>query len=137
MGMALSERSRIVSDTKKILVIDDEPDVVTFLTTLLEDNDYTTVSAKNGVEGLAKAKSEKPDLILLDITMPEKSGVRFYRDVREDPNLKDIPVVMVTGVMKEFEKFISTRRQVPPPDGYISKPVDTAKLLETIAGLLA
>ena len=126
-----------MSDTKKILVIDDEPDVVTFLTTLLEDNDYTTVSAKNGVEGLAKAKSEKPDLILLDITMPEKSGVRFYRDVREDPNLKDIPVVMVTGVMKEFEKFISTRRQVPPPDGYISKPVDTAKLLETIAGLLA
>ena len=126
-----------MSDTKRILVIDDEPDVVTFLTTLLEDNGYATVSAKDGVEGLAKTKAEKPDLILLDITMPEKSGVRFYRDVREDTNLKDIPVVMVTGVMKEFEKFISSRRQVPPPDGYISKPVDTAKLLETIAGLLA
>ena len=126
-----------MSDTKKILVIDDEPDVVTFLTTLLEDNGYATIPAKDGVEGLAKTKSEKPDLILLDITMPEKSGVRYYRDVCDDPDLKDIPVVMVTGVTKEFEKFISTRRQVPPPDGYISKPVDTKLLLETIAKLLA
>ena len=126
-----------MSDKKKILVIDDDPDIVTYLTTLLDDNGYAYVSAVDGVDGLAKVKAEHPDLILLDITMPEKSGVRFYRDVREDDDLKSIPVVMVTGVMKEFEKFISTRRQVPPPDGYISKPIDEKKLLETIAKLLA
>ena len=125
-----------MSDKKKILVIDDEPDVVTFLTTLLDDNGYATISAKDGNEALEQVKAESPDLILLDITMPEKSGVRFYRDVRENAEYKDIPVVMVTGVMKEFQKFISTRRQVPPPDGYIPKPVDTKVLLETIAKLL-
>jgi two-component system phosphate regulon response regulator PhoB len=125
-----------MSDKKKILVIDDDPDIVTYLTTLLDDNGYVYVSAVDGVDGLAKVKSESPDLILLDITMPEKSGVRFYRDVREDDALKSIPVVMVTGVTKDFERFISTRKQVPPPDGYISKPIDEKKLLDTITKLL-
>ena len=125
-----------MTDKKRILVIDDEPDVVTFLSTLMEDNGYEPIGAKDGVDGLAKAKANKPDIILLDITMPEKSGVRFYRDVRDDPDLKDIPVIMVTGVMKEFEKFISSRRQVPPPDGYISKPVDTKALLDKIKELI-
>jgi len=125
-----------VSDKRKIIVIDDDPDIVTFLTTLLEDHGYDYVTATNGQEGLERARAEKPDLILLDITMPEKSGVRFYREVRDDPELKNTPVVMVTGVMEEFKKFISTRRQVPPPDGYITKPIDKDELLATIAKLL-
>lgn len=134
--MALDWGDSTVSDKKTILVIDDEPDVVTYLTMLLQDNGYATLDAKNGAEGLEKTRSQRPDLILLDINMPEKSGVRFYRDVREDPELKEIPVVMVTGVMKEFERFISTRRQVPPPDGYIHKPVDVEKLLKVVSDLL-
>ena len=104
------------NDSKKtILVIDDEPDIVSFLTTLLEDNGYRTVSAMDGREGIEKARSEKPDLVSLDITMPEKSGVKFYRELRSDPDLSKIPVVIVTGVSGDFEKFISTRKQVPPP----------------------
>ncbi len=124
--------------SKKILVIDDDENLVTFMKALLEDNDYDPVVASNGQEGLDKLQSEKPDLVLLDITMPEKSGVRFYRDVREsDQEYKDVPIIMVTGVMEEFKKFISTRRQVPPPDGYISKPVDKQALLDKIRELLA
>ncbi len=126
-----------MSDQKKILVIDDDPDIVTFLTTLLEDNGYATCSATDGKEGLEKTRSERPDLILLDITMPEQSGVRYYRNVREDPDLKSIPVIIVTGVMEEFRRFIHTRRQVPPPDGYFSKPVDKKELLDTVSRLLA
>jgi CheY-like chemotaxis protein len=126
-----------VSDKKRILVIDDEPDFVTFMTTLLEDNGYSCITANNGQEGIDRTRAERPDLVLLDITMPEKTGVRYYREVRDDPELREIPVVMVTGVMQEFKKFISTRRQVPPPDGYISKPVDQQELLATIAKLLA
>jgi CheY-like chemotaxis protein len=122
---------------KRILVIDDDPDVVTFLTVLLEDNGYETVSAFNGVEGLEKARAKRPDLILLDITMPEKSGVRLYRDVRGDEGLKGTPVVMVTGVWEEFKKFIHTRRQVPPPNGYIQKPIDKQELLDTVAKALS
>lgn len=125
-----------MSDKHKILVIDDDPEIVTFLTVLLEDNGYQSVSAKNGVEGLEQVKAERPDLILLDITMPEKTGVRFYRDIRESEEFSSIPVVMVTGVMIEFKKFIHSRRQVPPPDGYISKPVDRQELLDTVARLL-
>ena len=126
-----------MADQKKILVIDDDPDIVTFLTALMEDNGYATASASNGQEGMEEALSERPDLILLDITMPEKSGVKFYREVRGNPDLAKIPVVMVTGVLPEFEKFISSRRQVPPPDGYIPKPIDKQKLLDTVGELLA
>ncbi len=126
-----------MSDKKKIIVIDDDPDIVTYLTTLLGDNGYDTLKASDGQEGIEKTRAERPDLILLDITMPEKSGVKYYREVRDDPDLQKIPVVMVTGVMKEFEHFIKTRKQVPPPDGYIKKPVDEKLLLKTIADLLA
>jgi CheY-like chemotaxis protein len=126
-----------VTEKKKILVIDDEPDFVKFLTVLLEDNGYSTISAENGLEGLKKAQTEHPDLILLDITMPEMSGVKFYREIRGDLALKAVPVVLVTGVADDFEKFIHTRRQVPPPDGYIRKPLDKEKLLATISQLLS
>ena len=125
-----------MSDNKKILVIDDDPGIITFMQALLDDNGYDVVTAVNGADGLEKLKAEKPDLVLLDITMPEKSGVRFYRDVRESDEFKATPVIMVTGVMEEFKNFISSRRQVPPPDGYITKPVDQKKLLETITEVL-
>ena len=103
----------------------------------MEDNGYAVISAENGKVGLDMTRAERPDMILLDITMPEKSGVKFYREVRDDEDLAKIPVVMVTGVTEDFKKFISSRRQVPPPDGYISKPVDKQKLLDTVAQLLA
>ncbi len=126
-----------MSDKKKILVIDDDPAIRTFMDAFLDDNGYEVVLAEDGAVGLDKFKSEKPDLVLLDITMPEKSGVRFYRDVRENEELNGTPVIMVTGVMEEFKKFISSRRQVPPPEGYITKPVDQQKLLDTITEVLA
>ena len=126
-----------MSDKKKIIVVDDDPDLVTFMTSLLEDNGYVTSSAGDGQEGIDKVRSDRPDLIVLDITMPEKSGVKFYREVREDDGLKTIPVVMVTGVTGGFEKFISTRRQVPPPDAYFSKPVNQKDFLEKVAELLS
>jgi len=135
--VALASEETPMSDKKLVLVIDDDPDIVTFLSALLEDNGYAVDSAADGLEGLEKTRSLKPDVILLDITMPEKSGVRFYRDVRGDDELKSIPVIIVTGVMQEFRQFIHTRRQVPPPDGYIQKPVDKARLLEAVASVLA
>jgi CheY-like chemotaxis protein len=131
-------------EKKKILVVDDEPDVVAYLTSLFEDNGYAVDSAADGDEAQQKAKSQKPDLITLDISMPEKSGVRFYREARADADLKDTPIVIVTGVEsthdggsgQDFERFLGTRKNVPPPDGFIMKPVDADKLLSTIKGLL-
>ena len=130
-------------DKKKILILDDEPHVVTYLETLLQDNGYETVSASNGKEGMEKAKEDKPDLVCLDISMPEQSGVRFYRNLKEDPDLSSVPVVIVTAVTRyggdpePFKRIISSRKQVPPPDGYLSKPIDKQEFLDTIAKVLS
>ncbi|NQU08534.1 MAG: response regulator [Candidatus Abyssubacteria bacterium] len=129
---------------KKILVVDDEPDVVAYLLSLFEDNDYIVVSASDGEDAMNKLKSEKPDLVTLDISMPEKSGIKFYREVKGDATLKDIPIVIVTGVEstqdggtgKDFERFLSTRKSMPPPDGFIMKPIEKAELLGALKRLL-
>jgi DNA-binding response OmpR family regulator len=124
------------TEQKKILVIDDEPDVRTYLTTLLEDNGYTVDSAKDGQEGWEKFQQDRPALVTLDITMPEKSGVRFYRDVKENEEFKATPIIIITGVSTDFEKFISTRKKVPAPEGYIPKPVDQNALLAKVKELI-
>ena len=126
-----------MSEKNRILVIDDDEDLVRFLELFLQENGYSTITAHDGQQGLQQARAEKPDLILLDITMPEKSGVRFYRELRQDAELGRTPVVMITGVTLDFKRFIHTRRQVPPPDGYLPKPVDRQKLLATISQLLS
>ena len=76
---------------KKILIVDDEPGIVTYLETLLQDNGYETVSASDGQAGMAKMASEQPDLVTLDISTPETSGVRMYRDLRENHDFAKIP----------------------------------------------
>jgi DNA-binding response OmpR family regulator len=121
---------------KKILVVDDEPDVVAYVGKFLEDHGFAVISANDGKQGFAKAKAELPDLIVLDIVMPKDTGVKMYRDLYEDEQTRRIPVVMLTGVMHEFKRFISTRRQVPPPAGYFEKPADLTKVLERIEEIL-
>jgi CheY-like chemotaxis protein len=122
---------------KKILVIDDEPDMVTFLSTLLEDNGYEIITAMDGDEGLTAAKAQKPDLISLDLLMPNKTGIKMYRELRKDDEIKDIPVVMVTGFGKDdvpsmdFKEWIQ-KRAIRPPEAYIEKPVDKDVLLSAI-----
>ena len=121
---------------KTILVVDDDPDALDFFITVLEDHGYATVAARDGNEALQRLEEEKPDLVTLDITMPEKSGVGVYRKLREDDQYKDIPVIIITGVSDDFKQFISTRRQVPPPEGYLSKPVEPEQLAELVGKLL-
>ena len=135
----------MMADRKKILVVDDEPDIVTYLVSLFEDNGYIALSAMDGKEAMEKIKSEKPDLITLDISMPEKSGVRLYREMKSDQELKRVPIVIVTGVSstqdggtgKDFERFLGTRKNVSPPEGFIMKPIEPEQLLGTVRALLA
>ena len=126
----------MTDEKKTVLVVDDEPDARDYLTTVLQDNGFATVIAKDGTEAIAKLEEAVPDLVSLDITMPEKSGVSVYRKLKEDDQLKDVPVIIITGVSDEFQKFISTRRQVPPPDGYISKPVDADAFMKMVGDLI-
>jgi len=120
-----------------ILVVDDEEDVVVFLTTLLEDHGYATSSARDGAEAIARVRAHRPDLITLDVTMPNQSGVRTYRELKTDPALASIPVIIVTGISQDFQQFISSRRQVPPPEGYQSKPIDPERFLALVGQLLS
>jgi CheY-like chemotaxis protein len=121
---------------KTILIVDDEPDVITYLRAFLEDNGFRTVSAGNGKEGFEKAKAERPDLVTLDITMPEESGVRLFRDLQADPDTAHVPVIIITGVTHDFKRFIESRKHVRPPDGYFEKPIDLDALLEKVCDLL-
>lgn len=121
---------------KKILVIEDEEDVRSYLMTFLEDEGYETLGAGDGDEGLEVAGREGPDLITLDISMPQKSGVRTLRELQEDARTSSIPVIIVTGVSDDLEQYIKQRKQVRPPEGYIFKPVETRELLATVQRLI-
>jgi len=128
--------------SKNVLIIDDDPDMVLFLSLVLKDHGYCTIEASNGFIGLEKARSGHPDLILLDLMMPKKSGISLLSDLKSDDVLKKIPVIMVTGVSGEtgidikdfFKKGLTGDREgeTQGPEGYLEKPVDPEELLEMI-----
>ena len=122
---------------KTILVVEDEPDQIAYLDTLFKDQGFAVVTATNGLEGFEKAKSSHPDLITLDVSMPEESGVRMFRDLQADSATSDIPVIIITGISHDFKRFIETRKQVRPPQGYFDKPPEREKLLAKINELLS
>jgi CheY-like chemotaxis protein len=121
---------------KKILIVDDEQDIRAYLSTLFGDEGYETEAAGDGEEARKQMEAGAPDLITLDISMPEKSGIRFYREIKADERWKTIPVIIVTGVSEDFRKFISSRHQIPPPEGYLSKPVDRDEILDLARNLI-
>jgi len=129
--------SKTMDKKKKILVVEDEQDVLTYLTTLFEDNGYDTVSAINGGEAFEKARTEKPDLISLDIAMPDQSGLRTYRNYKKDDKLKGIPVIIITALGDSVKSFIKRLGGFPEPEGFMAKPIDKEKLLKIVADLLS
>ena len=126
-----------MSERKKILVAEDEEDVLTYLTTLFQDNGYDTVSAVDGFEALERARTQKPDLISLDIAMPDQSGLRTYRQYKKDDELKDIPVIIVTALGDSIRSFLKRLGGFPEPEGFMTKPIDKEKLLKMVADLLS
>ncbi len=116
--------------TKNILVVDDEKDVADFLRDLLEDNGYGVQVAHDGAEALVKIKKEKPDLILLDLQMPEETGTGLYRKLHNKSELKDIPVIIVSGLAG---RNIAVTKSVT----VIDKPPEEAEILEEVKKSLA
>lgn len=135
---------------KRILIVDDEPDAISFMGSVLEENGYHHLSAGNGVEGLELAKKEKPDMILLDLIMPGKSGIIMFQELKKDPKLGKIPVIVVSGASEalgvDFKNFIfkqpqrkkekvvdtSGKTQFTEPNAYVEKPVDPDELIRVI-----
>jgi CheY-like chemotaxis protein len=123
---------------KKVLVVDDDPDVRLFSVTVLEENGYTPLEASNGEEGLKMIRAEKPDLVILDILMPRQSGIRLYRELKTDKSLKNVQVLILSGIAKKT--FLRSQKAltefggavVPEPEIYLEKPVEAEELAEAV-----
>ena len=127
---------------KKILIIDDEPNIVFYLKTLLEDHNYLPLIAREADEGLKVAHEESPDLICLDIMMPKKSGIALYQELKKDEELKHIPVIIISGVenaysFKEpkFRKLVPDK-EIPEPLAFFEKPIDVPAFLELLTKII-
>ncbi|HUT54769.1 MAG TPA: response regulator [bacterium] len=117
---------------KRVLVVEDEEDVRIYLTILLGDMGFEVESAENGAQARKVLAHLKPDLITLDIVTPGKSGDNFFRELKADPALAGVPVIIVTGLQQDFRNFIEHRKTTPPPEGYVAKPFDPQTLSAAI-----
>jgi CheY-like chemotaxis protein len=138
----------------KVLIVDDDPDNVSYLKDVLDDHGYETLCASDGLEGLRRAREDRPDLILLDLMMPKKSGIGMFQELKAQGETQGIPVVIITGVSQatgvDFKNFLVTRpgagedRRVGTEGatkftaaaGYVEKPVDPDQLLKLVGEIL-
>lgn len=145
---------------KKVLLVDDDQNAVKYLSVVLSEHGYDPVSAYDGQEGLQKVKQDKPDLIVLDVMMPKKSGLVLFRQLKTDEQSKDIPVLMVTGVSGVLEdmelhkdetdeqpydslrqalrkKILEMREEgLVRPDMFVDKPVDPDAFIARVQELI-
>jgi len=122
----------ITPGARRILIIDDEPDVSSYLSALLEDRGYVTTTANDADEGLRLARTDPPDLVTLDVDMPGKSGVQVYKEMKGDAVLRGVPVVVITGIQQDLKPLFYDRGPIPDVEGYITKPFDPELLYETV-----
>ncbi len=145
---------------KKILVVDDDDSTVKFLSAALEENGYEPVGACNGAEGFEKIQSERPDLVILDVMMPKKTGFVLFKQLRRDEKYKDLPVIMLTGVadvlegldeqadetdMRPYDSLREALRNtirkmreegLVKPDMFIDKPIDPELVISKVKALI-
>ena len=143
---------------KKVLVIDDDENTVRFLSVALRKNGYEPIGARDGKEGLQKVEESRPDLVVLDIMMPKKTGWVVFRELRKNEEYKSIPVIMLTavsGVLEEqdalaeeepewgglrdlLRKAIQHMREegLERPEMFVDKPVNPEDLIKKIGDLI-
>ncbi|MFA5035244.1 MAG: response regulator [Candidatus Margulisiibacteriota bacterium] len=117
----------------KVLVVDDEPDVVSLLEVLLTSYNYSVITASDGQLALEKARAERPDLLILDVMLPKLDGYKVARMLKFDENFSKIPIIMLTAKVtdKDKETGIETGADI-----YLTKPFETDKLLAAIETVL-
>ena len=122
----------------RILVVDDDPDLVESVTTILESKNHEVIQAYGGVEGLEKAKTEKPDAIILDVMMPDKDGYEVCKELKADPDYMGIPILLLTAVVSQISTTSYTQRggMETEADDYVDKPVEPSELVRLVERLL-
>jgi len=145
---------------RRVLVVDDDPNTVRYLSVLLEEHGYDAVTACDGKEGLEKLKEARPDLIVLDVMMPKKTGLTLFKQLKRDEQYKDIPILMATGVAgiieeledhkdetfeQPFDSLRETLKKViqemrkdglVKPDMFLDKPVDPDAFVTKVKELI-
>lgn len=127
---------------KKILVIDDEESITTYLTAILDDHGFLVSSALDAEEGARLARAERPDLICMDIMMPKRSGLNLYQEFKLDDELKTIPVMFISAFnrvrdLRDPQAFrtMITNPEVPQPEWCMEKPIRIAEFVEVVERL--
>lgn len=122
----------------RILTVDDDPDFIEIMRTILEANDYEVITAANGSQALAQVKAHHPDLMILDIMMSTVlDGLDVSEQLAQDPDAKYMPVIMVSSIAETPYAHVFPMDEQPHMDAWLSKPVDPKALLAKVAELLA
>jgi DNA-binding response OmpR family regulator len=123
-----------MADRRRILCIEDEPEMIDLIRLILERKGFEVLGAVGGQEGLEAIRSQKPDLILLDLMMPDVDGWEVYRQMKADSELQHIPVVVVTAKAQSIDKVLGLH--IAKVDDYVTKPFGPSDLLESVERVL-
>lgn len=120
---------------KRVVCIEDEPEMIDLVRLILGRKGFSVIGANGGVEGLETVRREAPDLVLLDLMMPDMDGWEVYQQMKADPTLREIPVVVVTAKAQSIDKVLGLH--IAKVDDYITKPFGPQELLESVEKILA
>jgi len=124
----------------KVLIIDDEADVIKYLTVILKSNGFLPYSANSAKDAGAMVEEVDPSLICLDIMMPEETGLSFYTKLKNNKKFKNIPVIIISGAVQSGEFDFRTHltdKSIPPPEHFMEKPIDVNEFVATINRLIS
>ena len=124
----------MAAQVKRVVCIEDEPEMIDLVRLILGRKGFQVIGANGGVEGLDTVRREKPDLVLLDLMMPDMDGWEVYQQMKADPELRDIPVVVVTAKAQSIDKVLGLH--IAKVDDYITKPFGPQELMESVAKIL-
>ncbi|MGH2606637.1 MAG: response regulator transcription factor [Anaerolineales bacterium] len=120
---------------KRVVCIEDEPEMIDLVRLILGRKGFRVIGANGGIEGIDAVRKEKPDLVLLDLMMPDMDGWEVYQQMKADPELRSIPVVVVTAKAQSIDKVLGLH--IAKVDDYITKPFGPQELLESVEKILS
>ncbi len=124
----------MAEESKRVVCIEDEPEMIDLVRLILGRKGFYVIGANGGIEGLETVRREKPDLILLDLMMPDMDGWEVYQQIKADPSLRSIPVIVVTAKAQSIDKVLGLH--IAKVDDYITKPFGPQELLESVEKIL-
>jgi DNA-binding response OmpR family regulator len=119
---------------KRVVCIEDEPEMIDLVRLILGRKGFHVIGANGGIEGIEAVRRERPDLVLLDLMMPDMDGWEVYQQMKADPDLRAIPVVVVTAKAQSIDKVLGLH--IAKVDDYITKPFGPQELLESVEKIL-